>query len=74
VTKIVNGMIKNCVLEPVDSNVASNIDTMVENGAKVIHIYFHFLFVKQFGGICGGTVTSIFSDPRLKDIKENSSY
>jgi hypothetical protein len=31
-----------------------------------------FLFVKQFGGICGGTVTSIFSDPRLKDIKENS--
>jgi hypothetical protein len=42
VTKIVNGMIKNCVLEPVDSNVASNIDTMVENGAKVIHIYFHF--------------------------------
>ena len=33
-----------------------------------------FLFVKQFGSICGGTVTSIFSDHRLKDIKENSSY
>lgn len=60
VTKIVNDMFKNCVLEPVDSNVASNIDTLVENGTKVIHIYFHF---QIFNGTLHGEAEGISYRP-----------
>jgi hypothetical protein len=44
---IIGDVLTNCVVETVDSNIASKVNQMADDGAKVIYVYFH---IQNFTG------------------------